>query len=206
MMIFSEFEVPVAHSMIALVRRKSYSLPPFLTFACYWMAFNNVYVTIADYRRERDGVKKRAKERDQINLAFKELADELKDRLIKHPSLKFFVTRIPRWRGSPVQHGADVREPNGVLKVGPTEDKGIPVLSPIDRAVYEQYVNGQETAAARNSLAKQIVDLLYTVRNNIFHGGKRADDANDREVAEMALPLLKLIVENFLLEMRWRTV
>jgi hypothetical protein len=36
------------------------------------------------------------------------------------------------------------------------------------------------------------------VRNNTFHGGKRADDANDHQVIKMALPLLKIIVEYFL--------
>lgn len=30
-----------------------------------------------------------------------------------------------------------------------------------------------------------------------FHGGKRADDANDREVLQKALPVLKMIVESF---------
>ncbi len=50
----------------------------------------------------------------------------------------------------------------------------------------------------RDALAKQVLDLLYTVRNNAFHGGKRADDANDREVVERALPLLALVVDAFL--------
>ena len=52
-------------------------------------------------------------------------------------------------------------------------------------------------AAVCDVLARQILDVLYTVRNNTFHGGKRADDATDREVLEMSLPLLVMIVESF---------
>ena len=38
---------------------------------------------------------------------------------------------------------------------------------------------GARAAARRDALASQILDALYTVRNNAFHGGKRADGAND---------------------------
>ena len=40
--------------------------------------------------------------------------------------------------------------------------------------------------------------MIYTVRNNTFHGGKRADDANDTQVLTEALPLLAMIVKSFL--------
>jgi len=49
----------------------------------------------------------------------------------------------------------------------------------------------------RNFLTRQIVDLLYTIRKNIMHGGKRFDDANDNTVVENALPMLELIVMSF---------
>lgn len=51
---------------------------------------------------------------------------------------------------------------------------------------------------ACDPLARQILDVLYTIRNNAFHGGKRADDANDAEVLEKALPLLMMVVDSFL--------
>jgi len=49
----------------------------------------------------------------------------------------------------------------------------------------------------RNFLARQIVDLLYTIRNNFMHGSKKLDDANDIKVVENALPMLELIVTSF---------
>jgi hypothetical protein len=49
----------------------------------------------------------------------------------------------------------------------------------------------------RDFLARQIVDLLYTIRMNFMHGGKRFDDANDITVVQHALPMLELIVTSF---------
>ena len=44
-MIFHEYEVAVAYSMIRCAERLT---EPLSRFACYWMAFNNLYVTVAD--------------------------------------------------------------------------------------------------------------------------------------------------------------
>ncbi len=87
---------------------------------------------------------------------------------------------------------------NGVINVGYTVNTDYPVWSPIDTGQYEAYMQGYRVVEVSNALAMQILDLLYTVRNNAFHGGKRADDANDHEVVERALPLLVSIVEAFL--------
>ncbi len=80
------------------------------------------------------------------------------------------------------------RRLNGVLNVGHTLDAALPVCTPIDTHMFEN-AQGSE---ARDALASQILDVLYTIRNNTFHGGKRADDVNDREVLEKALPLLAM--------------
>lgn len=87
---------------------------------------------------------------------------------------------------------------NGVINVGHTVGASYPVWSPIDTGQYEWYMQGNRDVDIRDALAKQILDLLYTVRNNAFHGGKRADDASDHEVVERALPLLASVVEAFL--------
>lgn len=63
--------------------------------------------------------------------------------------------------------------------------------------MYEEYQAGARDTSTCDALARQILDILYTVRKNAFHGGKRADDANDQEVLEKALPLLAMIVRSF---------
>jgi len=50
----------------------------------------------------------------------------------------------------------------------------------------------------RDILAHQIVKLLYAIRCNLMHGGKRYDDANDIDVVKNAFPLLESIVISFL--------
>jgi hypothetical protein len=219
MIIFTHYDVPVAYSMVALARRSSgIDLPALSNFGCYWMAFNNIYVTIADLKGRRVCLKKeqdgslrtrqianlnmpkvvRVSEKEQINLAFGEFAEDLRHRLIVHPSVRFFVYRTPIWRSQRLQYDAAGQRLNGVLNVGDTVSSEHPVWSPIDIRVYERYMEGNQNSEARDTLAKQIQDVLYTVRNNMFHGSKRADDASDHEVVEKALPLLVMIVESFL--------
>ena len=97
--------------------------------------------------------------------------------------------RTPCWRGQPITHDADGQGLNGVLNVWYTTDAQHPVWTPIDTVEFEKYQEGGEMPARREALARQILDVLYTVRNNAFHGGKRADDANDIQVMKEALPL-----------------
>ena len=145
-----------------------------------------------------------ASEGEQIAEAVDLLTRDVKHYLISHPSVAFFVKRIPRFEGMPLEFDANGQRLNGVLNVGYTVSRAYPVWSPIDPALYVSYMGGdpdytKRTAADRDLLVRQIVAVLYTVRNNTFHGGKRADDSHDIEVAAMAYPLLKLIVDSFLI-------
>jgi hypothetical protein len=218
-MILASYEVPVAHSMVALARRPStFAFRAFQDFICYWTAFNNIYVTVAEQRGRRarlryldDGtIRTRLvanvripevmpiSERQQLDLVLGEFGDDLKHGLIEHTSTRFFAYRTPRWRGHRIESNASGQRLNGVINVGYTVNTDYPVWSPIDTEQYESYMQGDKDIETRNALAKQILDLLYTVRNNALHGGKRADDANDHEVVERALPLLASVVEAFL--------
>ncbi|MBC7947999.1 MAG: hypothetical protein H7Y42_08990 [Chitinophagaceae bacterium] len=218
-MTFADYEVPVAYSMVTLAAQLSApSSHPVQGFVCYWAAFNNIYVTIADkegrraqLRRNRDGsLRTRAvgcvnipevspmRERDQIDLAFLNFTDKLKHELVDHPNTRFFVYRTPYWRGQPIENDATGQRLNGVLNVGYTLDAALPIWAPIDTIMFEKYSEVARDSETRDALARQVLDMLYIVRNNAFHGGKRADDANDREVLEKALPLLAMIVCAFL--------
>lgn len=218
-MILYNYEVPVAYSMVALAGRPShFAFEPFLKFVCYWTAFNNIYVTVADrrgrrasLRRSQDGSPRTrivgdvrvpqvvpVSEREQIDLVFDEFSEDLKHTLVKHTSSRFFTYRTPRWGRYEIKFDASGQRLNGVINVGYTVDSSYPVWSPINRGQYESYIQGDQNVKSRNALAKQILNLLYTVRNNTLHGGKRADDANDHEVVEQALPLLALVVDAFL--------
>jgi hypothetical protein len=213
-----EYEVPVAFSMIRMAAELPERRPDTIhQFLCYWAAFNNIYVTVseragrsAQLRRNPDGsLRTRAiagvrvpevttvSEREQIDLAFQSVSDDLRTRLIEHPSTRFFVYRTPSWRGQLIAHDANGQAINGVINVGYTIDAQHPVWTPIDTVEFEQFHLGGDTAARRGVLGRQVLDVLYTVRNNAFHGGKRADDANDTQVLEAALPLLEMIVKSF---------
>lgn len=217
-MILADYEVPVAYSMVAMAaqtpERRSDSIQQFM---CYWAAFNNIYVTIAEragkrsqLKRNLDGsIRTRAagqvnipvvtivSERDQLELAFQQFTDDLKRGLVEHACARFFVDRTPSWHGQRIEHDDRGQRLNGVLNVGHTVDARHPVWTPIDTAAFEAYSRGDKTPERLDGLAEQFLDVLYTVRNNTFHGGKRADDANDNEVLAKALPLLEMIVGSF---------
>ncbi len=217
-MVFAEYEVPVAQSMIKMaIQLQKATAHPIEEFLCYWAAFNNIYVTIAEragrtpqLRKNPDGsIRTRTVggvevpqvdvvgERDQIDLDFQQFAGDLKRRLVEHPSTVFFAHRTPHWSGLPIERDGRGQRLNGVLNVGYTTDSKHLVWSPIDVTLFEAYQKELRDDSTRDSLARLILDILYTVRSNTFHGGKRADDANDREVLQHAVPLLKMIVGSF---------
>ncbi len=218
-MVFDEHEVRVARSMITMAMQLTeQSAHPLQLFTCYWAAFNNIYVTIAEQLGRRARLVKDANgsvctrtlghvkvpkvnpvsERDQIDLAFQQFTDDLKRDLVGHPSTRFFVYRKPCWQGQTIESDINGQRLNGVLNVGYTVDNAHLVWAPIDTAMFEQDRDGARDPARCDALAQQILNVLYTVRNNTFHGSKSADDASDQVVLEKALPLLIMIVESFL--------
>jgi len=217
--IFQRHELPLAYTMIAAAKRirpRRDGRHPFEQYFYYWTAFNNIYTTIAQregcsthYKKNDDGVILTIKngnvnipeveivsEKEQIDLALDEFDDGLKDRLILHEGTKYFVYRIPFWDGKPVEVDAFGQRINGVINVDYTSEGQYPVWSPIDIQVYEGYLENPDDEK-RNFLAAQIVELLFTVRNNFMYGGKKFDDANDNKVVENALPMLECIINSF---------
>ena len=213
-----DLDVPVATSMLRMANKKI-SRNPLYDYMCYWIAFNNIYTIISDrmemgptFARHDDGTMKisqsnnlilpkvkRLSERKQIEAAFGQFDDDLKDVLIMHDSTRFFVYRTPVWRDQSIEFDLRGQRLNGVIKVGYTVDAYYPVWSPIDTDLFESYTAGYRDNEARVHLSIQILDILYTIRNNTMHAGKKPDSDNDREVVEKALPLLKEIVAYFII-------
>ena len=218
--IFQRYELPIAYSMIAAARRirpRRDGNHPFEQYFLFWTAFNNIYTTIAHSKGRRTKLKENedgsivtiangnvnipevviVSEREQIRLAFQEFDDDLKRTLILHKGTEYFVGRIPSWQGIKIEFDAFGQRVNGVINVNYTSDSQYPVWSPIDFQLFEEYLENPDNEDNKDFLARQIVDLLYTIRNNLMHGGKRFDDANDIAVVENALPMLELIVTSF---------
>ncbi len=213
-------EVPVAYSMVELARNPtSAEHQPFHEFICYWTAFNNIYSTLAkrhidvvELKTEEDGsirtwlngsvqiprIKLNVKEREEILVAFEYFSDELKHELIIHPNTEFFVSRVPIWNGCEIEFDIKGQRVNGVIKIRDTVSEEYPIWSPIDIPAYERYVRDVPEEEDRDLLAKQIIFMLYSIRNNTVHAGKNADDANDREVIKKAIPLLSIVVNFFI--------
>lgn len=212
------YDVPVAHSMLAAIRHLGTFADPMQQFMCYWIAFNNIYVTIAEsqglrpeHLRREDGTEdtrcvggvrvpkvKGVSERLMMDRALRLLTDEARHRLLQHRSTKYFVERVPQWRGQRITHDQKGQRLNGVLNVGHTLSANEPIWSPINPSRFQRFLSGRTDRRTVGILTREVLGVIYTVRNNLFHGGKRNDDANDRQVLENALPLLQLIVESLI--------
>jgi hypothetical protein len=184
----------------------------------YWTAFNQIYTTIAHRSGYRTRIKKNedgtiitipnghvniptveiVSETKQIHLALQEFDDDLKSALILHNSIRYFVDRIPYWDGIPVETDAFGQRLNGIIHINHTSSSQYPVWSPIDTQHYQEYIQNPGDPQIRDFLTRQIIDVLFTVRENFMQGGKKLDDANDLSVVEHALPMLELIVKSFL--------
>ncbi len=211
------YQAPVAHSMIKLVQSMNLTqFEPFNKYIFYWTAFNNIYVTIAEINGHKatldydNGIPKTRNiggykiskirtiyEKDQLKVTFDMFPEELKVKLLKHESTRYFVYRTPSWNHQRITYDAFGQKLNGVINVGHTVNSSYPIWSPINVRKYERYLQ-RHNDGDMNVLSEQILNILYTIRNNTFHGGKRLDDANDHEVVKMAVPLLEMIVMNFI--------
>ena len=213
MRILFEYEAVVAYANVSFGRKCD---NPFAKFTAYWTAFNNCYVTIFNVDGKNQTTVERSngvvvriangsvqiprvsgapRERDQLQHIFTHFDQSLKTALVECPSTEFFSNRIPELNGhGPIQRDALGQVLNGVLSITRTVEANNPVWSPFDQPAYARFKAGNASVADVNLLSHQILFLLYTVRNNLLHGGKRFDDATDQKVVENALPLLEIIV------------
>jgi hypothetical protein len=221
-MLLNEYEVPVAYSLFRLALGDYRQLEnPLTVYMCLWSAFNCIYITVGDRKgikptfikdndihrtRNIGDVKIRLvrlpREKELLENILMEFNLDLKNRLLRHPSFEYFVYRTPKWRNSPIEYDITGQRVNGVINVGKTMNVEHPVWSPISIKSYEKYSSGIYNTQVLDDLAKQVLYVLYTIRNNALHGGKRFDDSNDIEVVSYAIPLLKLVIRNFLREPR----
>ena len=208
-------EIPVARSMIALAIQPEH---PYQAYFSLWAAFNNIYVLVNERLQapkhsegNTDGVKfdegkntwgyrfpkyeSTSSERDVIKTAVGTLDDDAKHDLIIHDNTHFFVHRRPR--GIHSRTDSLGQEINGVLNLTRTININYPVWSPIRRQSYETYIQGDHSA--QTELTEQIAIMLYTIRNNLVHGHKSVAEATDVRVVEMALPLLGILVQSFII-------
>jgi hypothetical protein len=218
---FKRHELPLAYSMIETARRikpRRDGGHTYQHYFLYWTAFNQIYTTIAHRAGYRTRIKKNedgtilttpnghvnipaveiVSEKEQIHLALQEFDDHLEDALILHTSTQYFVDRTPYWGGIKIEMDAFGQRLNGVIHVNHTSNSQQPVWSPIDTQYYQKYLQNHDDQEIKGFLTRQIVDLLYTVRENFMQGGDKLDDANDLSVVEHALPMLELIVKSFL--------
>ena len=221
--IFQRNEIPIAYSMIETARRirpRRDGGHSYEQYFLFWTAFKNIYTTIAHRKGYRIQIKENkdgsiatiangnvnipevelVSEREQLRLAFQTFDDDLKNTLILHEGTKYFYGRSPFWQGKKIEYDAFGQKVNGVININYTSDSQYPVWSPIDFQVHEDYLENPLNEENRNFLARQIVDLLHTIRENFMHGSKKMDDGNDIKVVENALPMLELIVSFFTVE------
>lgn len=217
---FQSHELPFAYAMIASatrIRPRRDGSHFFQKYFLYWSAFDNIYTTLADRKGVRSQVKENddgvvvcvpngnvkipeviiVNESEKLEIALAELNDNLVHRLLAHDSTKYFVNRIPFWQGAEIEFDALGQRVNGVINVNYTSDRRYPVWSPIDIQFYQDYLENPGDQDNRCFLVGQIVDLLYTIRQNLMQGSQKLDDANDINVIENALPLLEIIVKSF---------
>lgn len=57
-------------------------------------------------------------------------------------------------------------------------------------------ISGREKNINDMEKFEEVVNILYEIRCNLFHGSKLDTEERDKEVVEMATPILEIIVKN----------
>ncbi len=199
-------DAPVAHSMVDhLDHRTRRPTTPFPRYACCWMAFNSIYfVAYRDHlqqgnpRPRNKPVNELPSEAEHLQFIATRFTPRLTRRLLKLKAFQFFLNRRPRWHHGDVPDINGV-QPNGVTNIGKSIYSAQPVLAQLDRAMVARIDTPAQLPADQDALAAQIVFMLFTVRNNMFHGGKELLDPNANTVLRNAYMLLRRIVDSFLI-------
>lgn len=220
---FQDAEISLARSMTRLAGELTQeSGPSPQVFMGYWVAFTNIYRVLA--RRAglvpRFGLRKNgtlrtlkvgnmkmaevynSPEQSQLRKVFTYFDSGLKDSLIRHPSTRFFVYRVPTFNGKRIKKDVFGQHLNGVINAACTVDIRYPVWGLIDVDLYKLYMelnqgDGPPEKAWEDALAWQILELLSTVRHNLLDGGAIAGAENSQDVLSNAVPLLAMIVNYF---------
>ncbi|MBN1139278.1 MAG: hypothetical protein JXM73_22065 [Anaerolineae bacterium] len=194
---------------------------PAWAFIRHWAAFEVIYTALAaragvrpSFALRQNGTLETRKEgkikvartnvpsqRQQIDLAFEHMDAGLRHSLIVHPSTAFFAGRKPTWQGSVVESDGFGQRLNGVIDISQTVDARYPVWSPLSTPLYRQYTRQGGDGKTQAILARQILDLLCTIRHNLTQGGDRQDEESGTEVLSRALPWLQRIVSDLMIEM-----
>ncbi|MBN1875161.1 MAG: hypothetical protein JXA33_13095 [Anaerolineae bacterium] len=210
----------VAYKMATLARTRE---DPAEAYLCTWAAFRAITTTLA----VQDGVSPRFSlrpngtlhthkvgkfklalitpypEHTYLDHTFKHFSPKLQHQLITHDNTRFFVTRTPTWKGTPIARDAYRQQLNGVIDAELTVDTRYPTWTPIDIALYKQYTrataaNKPPDPETQATLARQILNMLTAIQHNLYHNDTQPNDENSPDVLNKALPLLTLIVESFL--------
>jgi hypothetical protein len=218
--IFDRDDLPIADKMLHLVDI-GHAMHPFQKYMCFWIAFNNIYTTNTYTLDKNDKLKRDASgdvqyrtdefsgfrmpvissilhEKEQIVITTKEIDPNFQRELISHSSLTYFVSRHPLFNGFEIKKDLLGQEVNGVINIKKTVDADHPFWSPIDKGLFEKSKANLILDEEIERLSIQVSLMLYTIRNNLFHGGKEPTDWNEREVVENALPLLSRLVKYFI--------
>ncbi|HEY4312833.1 MAG TPA: hypothetical protein VGN12_25510 [Pirellulales bacterium] len=202
---FDRIEAPVAFSMVDhLDHPTQQPTCVFARYACCWMAFNNIYfvalrgklATNPKYCQDR---KPHEMPSEKCHLTFiaSQIVPGVLQQVIESPSFEFFLTRRPTSLHGNVPDIQGV-PPNGVTNIARSIYANVPKVSGLDRTIAGRVGTKNQLATDEGAVAAELVMMLYTIRNNMFHGGKEFDDPNANEVLREAYVILRNIVDSFL--------
>lgn len=207
-------DVPVARSIMQLIRAGSPLDLEFAQYIAYWSAFNSYYSAL--YRLSRfnnrprvrcaTGSGKRYTEKDMIWHAFCWFGHSLRIGIVDHPMpVTYFKDRRCMWNANPVLDAAGIHV-NGVLSVrnaGRFNSRGLvdSYANRIDTAELARFcdVNYPDRSdAIVDHLSWQILNILYVIRCNIVHGEKMWSNGvgDELDVVRNALPILETIISS----------
>ena len=155
-------------------RRGSEELDPFDSFFCLWISlvvFAQIHQTLTQYI---DGCN--TTDRTKIMEYFYFNEDKIIKALENQNSKMIILSRRKgsQYENSIVDSSRDLREKFKKLS---EHYNGLKLLKPHDHIEY-------------------VAELLNKIRNNVFHGNKAYDDANDIELLNLVNPILLSILEH----------
>ena len=148
---------------------------PFSAYLCAWVSFNNLYSLLSRFS---------GGEKERMRIVLRMLSPKDVEYIFNGDYKRNIESLNNRWTQELYNH-------QGIVNMQ-VFFRG----KPPDKSVKRIVISKEESIEGRlKVLTSVVIELLYTVRNNLFHAKKDSRSESDEEVLKTALCLLEPLIE-----------
>lgn len=156
-----------------------------------WACFNSAYTYY--YFEELMAQGQDWREKDVATLTLQAAPSDAVREVLQVGAVQQIISRPPYWEGA-VQKYEPIQGARGVINLFQTQLKGRAIVYPAHPARIAAGANAGSTASDVSQGAAEIVETIYAVRCNLFHGQKELANGANRDLLALCCPVVRAMI------------